>query len=49
MTPIKWNGSSWVKPTGSDKEWYDYTGKKWANAKTSDGVCGYGYQGMHII
>ena len=37
MTPIKWNGSSWVNTTGSDKEWYDYTGKKWANAKTSDG------------
>ena len=37
MTPIKWNGSSWVNTTGSDKEWYDYTWKKWANAKTSDG------------
>ena len=37
MTPIKWNGSSWVNTTGSDKEWYDYTSKKWANAKTSDG------------
>ena len=37
MTPIKWNGSSWVNTTGSDKDWYDYTGKKWANAKTSDG------------
>ena len=37
MTPIKWNGSSWVETTGSDKDWYDYTAKKWANAKTSDG------------
>ena len=37
MTPIKWNGSSWVNTTGSDPEWYDYTAKKWANAKTSDG------------
>ena len=37
MTPIKWNGSSWVNTTGSDKDWYDYTSKKWANAKTSDG------------
>ena len=37
MTPIKWNGSSWVNTTGSDKDWYDYTAKKWANAKTSDG------------
>ena len=37
MTPIKWNGSSWVETNGSDSEWYDYTSKKWANAKTSDG------------
>ena len=37
MTPIKWNGSSWVNTTGSDPEWYDYSAKKWANAKTSDG------------
>ena len=37
MTPIKWNGSSWVNTTGNDLEWYDYTAKKWANAKTSDG------------
>ena len=37
MTPIKWNGSSWVETTGSDKDWYDYTAKKWANAKTADG------------
>ena len=37
MTPIKWNGSSWVNTIGSDKDWYDYTAKKWANAKTSDG------------
>ena len=37
MTPIKWNGSSWVNTTGNDPEWYDYTAKKWANAKTSDG------------
>ena len=37
MTPIKWNGSSWVNTTGSDPDWYDYTAKKWANATTSDG------------
>ena len=37
MTPIKWNGSTWVETTGNDPEWYDYTAKKWANAKTSDG------------
>ncbi len=32
MTPIKWNGSSWVETTGDDEEWYDYLSKKWANA-----------------
>ena len=37
MTPIKWNGSTWIETTGNDPEWYDYTAKKWANAKTSDG------------
>ena len=37
MIPIKWNGSSWVETTGSDPDWYDYSAKKWANAKTSDG------------
>ena len=39
MTPIKWDETKndWVETTGSDPEWYDYTAKKWANAKTSDG------------
>ena len=37
MTPIKWNGSGWVNTTGNDPDWYDYTAKQWANAKTSDG------------
>ena len=37
MTAIKWNGSTWVETTGDDEEWYDYSAKKWANAKTSDG------------
>ena len=37
MTPIKWNGSTWIETTGNDPEWYDYTAKKWANATTSDG------------
>ena len=37
MTAIKWNGSSWVETTGSDSDWYDYSAKKWANAKTADG------------
>ena len=39
MTPIKWDETKndWVETNGSDPEWYDYTAKKWANAKTSDG------------
>ena len=37
MTAIKWNGSSWVETTGNDPDWYDYSAKEWANAKTSDG------------
>ena len=42
MTPIKWNGSSWEETTGDDTEWYDYSAKKWANAKVEvDGVESY--------
>jgi type IV pilus assembly protein PilA len=37
MTPIKWNETEWVDTTESDLEWYDYSTKKWANAKTEDG------------
>ncbi|MGE5455599.1 MAG: immunoglobulin-like domain-containing protein [Ignavibacteriales bacterium] len=37
MTPIKWNGTSWVNTTSSDSNWYNYDSKKWANAKTADG------------
>ena len=39
MTPIKWdsNTNDWVETTGDDPDWYDYSAKKWANAKTSDG------------
>ena len=43
MTPIKWDETAndgagdWVETEGSDPEWYDYTAKKWANAKTVDG------------
>ena len=43
MTPIKWdetaNGGAgdWVETDGSDPDWYDYSAKKWANARTSDG------------
>ncbi|MEE0768276.1 MAG: type II secretion system protein, partial [Clostridia bacterium] len=37
MTAIKWNGNSWEETKGNDVDWYDYSTKKWANAKTSDG------------
>jgi prepilin-type N-terminal cleavage/methylation domain-containing protein len=39
MTPIKWDGTSWVTTTATDDDWYNYTttDKKWANAKTADG------------
>ena len=37
MTPIKWDGSSWIETEESDPDWYDYSAQKWANAKTSDG------------
>ncbi len=37
MTPIKWDGSKWIDTSISDKDWYDYTNKKWANARTADG------------
>ena len=39
LTPIKWNGSSWVTTTADDSSWYNYStsSKQWANAITSDG------------
>ena len=43
MTAIKWDETAndgagdWVETTGSDPDWYDYSAKKWANAKTADG------------
>jgi hypothetical protein len=39
MTPIKWNGNTWMDTTESDVDWYNYTttDKKWANARTADG------------
>ena len=39
MTPIKWDetANDWVETAGSDKNWYDYSEKKWANAMTKDG------------
>jgi prepilin-type N-terminal cleavage/methylation domain-containing protein len=36
MSPIKWDGTTWVKTTAMDSEWYDYSQKKWANAITND-------------
>lgn len=38
MTPVKFddNGNI-IKTTESDKDWYDYNNKKWANAQTEDG------------
>ena len=42
MTAIKWNGSAWEETDGSDPDWYDYSAKKWANAKVEvDGVESY--------
>lgn len=33
MTPIKWDGSNWVKASklNENNDWYDYTKQKWAN------------------
>ena len=36
MTPVKWNGSNWVKTTANDKDWYNYSEKKWANVVLGD-------------
>ena len=37
MTPIKWNGTAESNTIENDSTWYDYSAKKWANAKTADG------------
>ena len=37
MTPIKWVSGVETVTTASDPDWYDYTNKLWANAKTQDG------------
>ncbi|NLM63382.1 MAG: DUF5011 domain-containing protein, partial [Mollicutes bacterium] len=49
MTPIKWNGTTEVTTTENDSDWYDYSEKRWANAKTEDGsywvwIPRYGYK-----
>ena len=36
MTPVKWNGSNWIKTTKNDSEWYDYANKEWANVVLGD-------------
>lgn len=37
LSPVMWNGSSWVTTTESNSSWYDYTTKNWANAVSLDG------------
>ena len=37
MTPIKWVDGVETTTTSSDPDWYDYSNKLWANAKTTDG------------
>ncbi|MDD3341248.1 MAG: type II secretion system protein [Bacilli bacterium] len=37
MTPVVWNGTEFVETTKEDAAWYDYSNKKWANARTKDG------------
>jgi len=45
MTPVKWNGVTWVTTTANDPDWYSYKDTSedgantsiWANAKTPDG------------
>ncbi len=36
MTPVKWNGTNWVKTTENDTEWYNYAKKEWANVVLGD-------------
>ena len=38
MTPVKWNGSQWIKTTKEDSEWYDYANKEWANVVLEDAI-----------
>lgn len=39
LSPIIWNGSSWVNTTVDDPNWFDYnsTDKEWANTISADG------------
>ncbi len=36
MTPVKWNGTNWIKTTVYDDEWYNYENKEWANVVLGD-------------
>ena len=36
MTPVKWNGTNWIKTTVYDDEWYNYANKEWANVVLRD-------------
>ena len=36
MTPVKWNGTNWVKTTETDESWYNYAKKEWANVVLGD-------------
>ncbi len=37
MTPVKYEQGEWIDTKASDKDWYDYANKQWANARTEDG------------
>ena len=36
MTPVKWNGTNWIKVTDITEEWYNYENKEWANVVLGD-------------
>lgn len=37
MTPVKWDGGYEVTTNSNDLDWYNYSDRKWANAKDTDG------------
>lgn len=37
MKPIKWDGGNEVEINSDDLDWYNYSNKKWANAKDGNG------------
>ena len=38
MVPVKWDGTTWIVTDQTDKEWFDYNEKKWANVMLKDGL-----------